>query len=388
MFDFTKQVPLDPNIYKTYKKLQKLLYLAAIIAAAYFAYLVLFPSAYFTFAFNTPDSLKNTVINPRDSEGKYADHGKVDANGKLVFDTALVGNYGKAQIELTMDKQSDSPENMEIQAKKSFQAFFYPEGTPIDLKSAEVFKVNGDYYMLSDGKLKKFLSQNAYLSQYDESQAMLKDPSFLNKYPLDENMIGYADGTLLSYGISAFIVSSGKLLPINNTVTFTAMGYNWNDVKQASADEISFYEKDKLFTISSPHPNGTIFTTTGTKKSYLVENGTKRLFPNSEILKSWQKTSPISVSEKSLDVSEKCELSKETLSLRTYACDVPLSKFGDLIGKDYEFYLNPGKNIKIDTINVTFKKQLGWANLKATIKDLINKIKTNYGFGTTAQQIQ
>lgn len=385
MFDFTKQIPIDQASYSKYRRLQVFLYFAAFLSVVYFAYLVLFPSAYFAYDFSSPNSLKNTVINPRNLKGDYLEHGATNSAGKLIFDTALVGNYGKAQVEFTMDKQSESPENLEVQARKSFQSFFYPEGQPVELKKADLFKINDDYYMLADGKLRKFISKNAYLSQYDEGAASPKDTSFLKQYPLDENMVGYADGSLISYGISAYIVSSGKILPVNNTVTFSAMGYNWKDVKPASADEISFYEKDKLFTISSPHPNGTILTTSDTKKSYLVENGTKRPIASPEILKSWQKTSPVAVSEKSLGISEKCGLNKETLSFRTYSCDIPLSKLSGLIGKDYEFQLNSDEGIKIDTIRVTFKKQVSWDNFKATIRDLLNKIMANYGIGTITQ---
>jgi hypothetical protein len=385
MFDFTKQVPLENNIYKTYRKLQIILYFLAFLSAVYIAYLVLFPSAYFFFDFSTPNSLKNTVISPRNSEGNNLEHGTLESKGKLVFDTALVGNYGQAQVEIAMDKQSESPENLEIEARKSFQAFFYPEGKPVETETAVIYKINEDYYKLTDGKLQKFISPNAYLSRYDANTASPADSKILSQYPLDENMIGYADGTLISYGISAYIVSSGKILPINNTVTFSAMGYNWKDVKQASADEISFYEKDKLFTLSSAHPNGTIFTASDAKKSFLIENGTKRFISDDAVLKSLGKNTPIPISEKSLSTIEKCILKKEALSLRTYSCEIQLEKFGGLIGKDYEFQLDPNKDIKIDTINVTFKKQANWANLKSTIRDLINRIMANYGIGTTAQ---
>ena len=382
--DFTRQILMDQKKYGSYKKLQAFLYLLAFLSAIYFAYLILFPSAYFAYNFSTPNSLKNTVISPRDSEGNYLEHGQIDAADKLVFDAALAGNYGQAKIELAMDKASENPEDSEIRARKSFQSFFYPEGDPIKVENAVIYKINDDYYKLADGRLQKFISQNAYSSRYDESAASIADSKILNQYPLDENMIGYADGTLLSYGISAYVVSSGKILPINNTVTFSAMGYNWKNVIPASADEISFYEKDKLFTISSPHPNGTIFTASDTKKSYLVENGKKNSIPSSEVLNSLGKTGPVDVSAKSLETIEACRLKKEILSLRTYSCEIPLEKFSGLIGKDYEFQLNSNKEIKIDKINVTFKKQISWDNFKATIRDLINKIMANYGIEQTA----
>jgi hypothetical protein len=448
MFDFTQQVPLDAKKLKTYKKFQKLLYLASAIAAVYFAYLILFPSAYFSFDFSNPNSQKNTVISPRDSRNQYAEHGNISTGNKIIFDTALVGSYEKAKVEFIMDKKSESPENLKLEARKSYQAFLYPDGNPIfykdgalinmkgeyyisyggllkyfdeedapmlekmgydrqtfipvtaqDIKNIDetddpvesisaypdgtLFKIDEDYYQLIDGSLEKFLSQNAFLSQYNENMAIAKKSDFLKKYAISEKIIGFSDGTLLSYGISAYIVSSGKLLPINNTVTFTAMGYGWNDVKQASADEISFYEKDKLFTISSPHPNGTVLLTSETGRGYLVENSAKRLMATDSILKSWQKNKPIEVSQKSLETFENCQLKKETLSLRTYSCDIPLSKFSDLIGKDYEFVLNLDKQVQIDSISIIFKKQASWPNFKATVNDLLNKIKGNYGIGTT-----
>ena len=385
MLDFTKQIPLDQKCYSLYKKLQSGLYLLAFLSAVYFAYLILFPSAYFAFDFSSPNSLKNTVISPRNAEGNYPEHGAVATNGKLIFDTALVGNYGKAQIKFTIDKQSENPEGLTVSVRKSFQAYFYPEGALAEEKKADTYKVADGYYLLSDGKLKKFISENAFLSRYDKNKAIISDASIFKNYPLDENMIGYADGTLISYGISAYIVSSGKILPINNVITFSAMGYNWNDVVAASADEISFYEKDKLFTLSSTHPGGTIFSEKDTGKNYLVEDGMKKPVPNAEILKSLGKTSPISVSPKSLDTIQNCALEKEVLSFRTYACNISLENFKDLIGKDYELLLNSSdKEIRIDKINVIFKKQVSWNNFKATLRDLINKIMANYGIEQAA----
>ena len=121
-----------------------------------------------------------------------------------------------------------------------------------------LFKIKDDYYILTDRSFKKFVSPQAFATQYNENQAISKADNFIDAYPLNENLIGFADGSLISYGVSVFIVSSGKILPVNNTITFSSMGYDWNDVIPASGDEISLYEKDKLFTISSPHPNGTV----------------------------------------------------------------------------------------------------------------------------------
>jgi hypothetical protein len=477
MFDFTDRLNLDDIQYKSYRRFQILLYFCAFLSSLYFAYLILFPSAYFSFLFSNPNSLQNTIINPRFQNGQFPDHGNVEAGGKIIFDTALVGNYQKALMEITLDKKSPSPKNLKSEAQKSYQAYFYPKGKIMEYKNGTLlvmkdeyyifangklrffsgeesdvnfaedidenldvgatleksssdnpsedlikkfgyqkgafinvtaediadideddeitnttsypeytlFKIDDSYFQLIGGKLKKFLSQSAFSSQYQENMAISKSSDFLKSYATDENMIGFSDGTLVSYGISAYIVSSGKLLPINNTITFSAMGYDWNDVKKASADEISFYEKDKLFTLSSPHPNGTVLISEDGLKRYLVENGVKRLFSNETVAKSWITSHPIKVSEKSLQTFEKCNFSKKTLSLRTYSCEIPLDNFQELIGKDFEYYLISDQNIKIEKINLIYEKEFSFENLRFTLKDLLNKILTNYGFNTTSQ---
>lgn len=447
MIDFTKQIPLEKNIYKTYRKLQMLLYFFAFLLSAYIAYLILFPSAYFSFDFSSPNSEKNSITYPKDSQGQFADHGKVSINEKMIFDTALSGKYEKAKMQLIMDEQSENPSGFEIQAKKSYQAFLYPDGDNLNFKDGTllsynkiyyiasngklrnfsdekivdkmgynlsafisasetdlkynqigdpitesssypdntIFKIDGDYYMLYSEKLRKFISQNVYLSQYNEDISVSKDKSLLEKYPQEESQIGFSDGTLLGYGISAFIVSSGKLLPVNNAVTFITMGYSWDDIKQASTDEISFYEKDKLFNINDAHPNGTILYAKDVGKNYMIENGKRRPIPTDAILKSWQKNKPVLVSSKSLNTIENCYLKKEVLASRAYSCDVTLEKINIFLSNNYEFYLNSGQEIEIDFINVTFKKQVSWENFRSTVSDIINRVKINYGIKTDAQ---
>jgi hypothetical protein len=447
MFDITKEIKLEKKISKAYGRLQKVLYLISVLFAIYFVYLVFFPSAFFSFDFANPNSQKNSVLNVRNSQNGFIEHGKIILDDTLAFDTALSGNFEKAEAQFVMDKQSVGPHDLKIETKKSYQAFLYSDGAAIGFKDGTllnlgniyyivssgklrkfydektiikmgyapsaflgvsesdlkyndigetinnpseypdntIFKINNEYYMLFGGKLQRFLSQKAYLSQYGEPAAIEKDLSIFEKYPVDSSQIGFSDGTLLSYGVSVYIVSSGKLLPINNTVTFTTMGYGWEDIKQASADEIGFYEKDKLFNISSAHPNGTILYARDINKSYLIENKTKRIMPTDAILKSWQRNKPIVVSSKSSETSVSCILKKEKLTFRTFSCDLSLADIRNFISNNYEFYLKADREIKIDRINITFKKQVNFDNLKGTARDLLNRIKINYGIGTTAQ---
>lgn len=440
MIDLTKEIKLDEKSRKLYRRLQTVLYALAVAGTLILSYSIVFPFAYFTFSFLNPNSTKNTVIDPRASDGSSADHGKFLSVAPTLFDTSLVGNYSKAKIDLVMDKKSGPLENGTVSVRKSFQAFLYPDGDPIGFKDgtlvrnngnffiisdgrlrqftslavlqalgfsqqafgevsvddlkynipgdlitdpkeypdSSLFKVSEDYYILTGQKLKKFVSPSAYFSNYSPDQAISKDLGFLSSYPLSEELAGFSDGSIISYGISVYIVSDGKVLPVNNTVTFESMGYDWNDLISASGDEFSLYQKDKLFTIDSPHPDGTIFFTTENSEKYIVKGGQKQLFPTAPIAQSWIKKSPILVSKDSINISESCSFKKGLLSFRTYSCEIPAEKFKNLIGKDYEFQFSADNNVEIETLNVTFKKIANLENLKAAARDFINRVKGNY----------
>jgi len=377
-FDLTKEVKLNNKNYAAYKRLQIALYLFAILLGAYFAYLILFPAAYFTFSFPNPNSLQNTIIDPRLEDGGPVERGEISQT--LFFDTALVGNYSKAKIRLHLNKKSDPLMLGKISLKKSYQAFFYPAGGNLDFAETnfQALKINGDYYLLKDNKLARFVSEKAYLTRYSADQATEKGTEILRDYELSDEIIGFADGTLISYGISVYIVSEGKILPVNNVVTFSAMGYDWNDVVPASGDEISLYEKDKLFTLSSPHPAGTILKTQREGKYYLLKDGKKYELSPGNADQNLLGKSPILVSKKSLDLSKGCELKKEALSFRTYSCEISLEDYKDLLGKDYEFKLTANSNIKTDNLDVIFEKTISSDNLKSAAKDIISKIRGNY----------
>jgi hypothetical protein len=438
-FDLTKEITLDPKSLKTYQKLRAFLYALSVTGVLSLIYIIIFPTAYFTFSFPNPNSNKNNIIEPRDKSGPL-EKGKVPSNSPTLFDSALVGNYSKTKISLTLDKKSKQPIDGTISVRKSYQAFLYPEGNPIgfkdgtllknqsnyyiasdgklrrfrndsianelgfdrsafmeisseDLKHNEageeisdssaypdntLFKVGEEYYTFLNGKLKKFISPQAFASQYSENQVISKGDNFLDAYPLDENLIGFADGSLISYGISAYIVSDGKVLPINNVTTFENMGYDWSDLIAVSGDEFSLYEKTALFTIDSPHPSGTIFKTSENAKEYLIQNNLKHLLPSEKIVASWLRKKPIMVSENSLSISDSCVLKKETLSFRTYSCEISTDRFKGLIGKDYEFKLSTKNGIKIETLDIAIKKTMSTENIRSAISGFINKVKGNY----------
>jgi hypothetical protein len=319
-FDLTNEIKLDERSQIVYSRLRWLIYLIAIIVAFVSLLTVMFPTQYFTFSFLNPKSTKNNIVNPRDNAGVIPDHGRVGADTNLIFDAALLGTYSKAIIEIDLNQKSENLNVGEVSVRKSYQAFFYSETNAPD---------------------------------------QLNDLS---------------DSVLASYGESVYILSDGKSYPIDSVDTFNGKGYRWDDVKLISPDDLAKYEKQKLFTLASPHPNGTIIKT-DKNIWYEIKNGQKFIVNGSDILSDRH---PILVSASSLDTTEKCELTKKPFTSNTFICEIPLANFQNLIGTEYEFSVTFDNDIKIDFINVKFKKDLTWNNLRNKISEMIFRIKNNY----------
>ncbi len=365
---------------KRYKTARFLVYSVFVLALFYAAYLILFPSANFVFSFKNPDSLKNTVADPRKESRELIRNGQVSGDENLVFDANPVGDFSQAEVDFTLSGKSADIEEGSVTARKSFRSFFYPEGEKITKADIpELFKINNDYYQLKDGTLSKFVSEKAYLTRYATNQASGKDESFLKNYPVSPEFIGFKDGTLLSSGISVYLVSGNKIWPINNPVTFESNGWKWNNVIPASGEEIGIYEKEKLFTIKTPQPDGTVFFDKESEKYYLISGGEKHELSGKEAIDFYSRGNSILTDKKSLDTKEECTLSSSFSLSKKYKCTIPIGEIKDLLGNDFEFQASFGDDVDVQDISVTFKKEINMANLKSSLATLKSRALLNYG---------
>jgi hypothetical protein len=451
MFDLTKEITLDKINLRLYRRLQLSLYLAAILAAFYLAHLILFPSQNYFFSFVNPNSSQNNITSPTLKNEEALPGGKISAGDMLTFDTTLTGDYSKAKISLTLNKKSAAPDSLALTVRKSYQAFFYDEGAPLGFKNGSLlennnnfyiisdgqlrkfqnanvleklgystedflkvadeemrynstgadigknenypnqalFKINGNYYILENQQLKKFVSDQAYLSQYSDNQALAKDSSFLNTFPVSKDLAGFADGTLLANGTGAYIQSQGKIFPINNAATFLAKGFQWERLISAGEDEIALYEKTKLFKISDPHPDGIIFETQEDSAYYLIRDGKKHLLPGPNIAASWLgKNAAVPVLKRSLAQTAECVLQKNNFNASDYSCDIPITGFSGFLGQDFEFSFSAKNDAKIDSLSVSFSKDMTNANFRSSVKGILNRIISTYAPNAPTLPIQ
>jgi len=443
MLDLTPEIQLDSIWKKRYFFLKIFIYAVFVIGGLYFSYIILFPGEKFLFDFSAPDKKTTSIFYIRTPQGTFPKNGIITGKTSVSFDTFLAKDFSQVNIKLVLSDDSSPLENGEIKIKKSYKTFSYPLAEkPAVFKTGMLIKNNGNYYIVSDNKLRKFssfkiagslgyedasfteaaetelnfsdkgdniandkiypddslfsvdddyyqlknqefrkfLSQNAFLSYYEKNMAITKEKSFLNQYPISQEAIGFADGTLLSFDTSAYIISQGELRPFNNPVTFLSFGFAWKDLVSATEDEIGFYQRGKIFEIQDPHPDGTIFFARDNGKYYLTENGMKKEIRGENILKSYRKRDPIPVDEQNLNVTGICTTKKNFLGNgQQYDCRTDLQSLEKLIGNNYQFEMQTDPEISIRQMDIVFSQKINWSGARDTLSEIKNRIFFRYG---------
>lgn len=439
MFDLTKEIALQPALQKRYAFLRAGLHFVFLIAILFVLYRILFPIVPLDFSLATPNSTKNTLVSPRLSQtNEFPPKQLINSAETLVFNANPIGQFSKANIAFTLDKNSNNIKNSSLKIRKSYQAFFFPVGNAADFKNGTLVTTpDGSYYIVSDGAMRKFtntdiilnlgypksafvniteddlklnktgdeitdtnnypndtlfaiedtyyqlknqqlfpfVSTQAFLSQFDGIAAIAKNKDFLSRYPVSETYLGFADGTLVSSTDSVFILSEGKSYPIENDVTFLAMGFSWDNVLAITTNELGIYKKQKQFTRNDPHPNGTIFVDQKTNKYFIIKDKKRRPISSPALIKTYSKQKAILADSTAAEKESACILKKKIFSPNTYECSVSLEDLMPLVGNDYQISTTFSESAKLSSINTTFSTPLTFHSLKNSLSTIKTKLK-------------
>ncbi|HRY82225.1 MAG TPA: hypothetical protein P5232_00755 [Candidatus Moranbacteria bacterium] len=435
MLDFTKNIKLEPAWQKIYLVGRILVYIIFIFSAIFFLNRTLFPSLDFSINLNG----QRVKENPLGYENTSSD--------ESLFSAYTKENFSIIDFQIITKKNQSDLSQKQIAIRKTYSAFSYPEDeSPASFPNGSLLKNSKNFFLVSDGKIRKFagakiisalgyteenfqdatteeieysekgediisaekypsdslflidntyyklssdilhpfVSEKAFLSYFEKSQALTKDEEFLKKYTVNQdNPIGFANGTLLSFDIGVFLVIDEKVVPFNNPETFLALGYNWEDIIPANEEEIGLYQRDKVFSISRPHPSGTVFFAQDSNKYYLIFGQSKKEIRGENILKIYSKRKPIIAQEKSLEFQTACALQKKLWPFNSYGCKSFIENLGQAPGKDYQFKIQSSPDLEISATRAVFSKKINWLNLRDTLSIIKQRFLTNYGYGTT-----
>lgn len=441
MFDLTKEIKLDSSSHKKYIALKTVLYIVFLIGIFTIAKQIIFPSVPLAFSFANYNSLKNTLVMPRvSSEPDKPLKNSIPADNTLIFNANPVGNFSNVDLTFTTDKKYGGMENFKVKIRKSYQSFFYPTGKPAGFKNGSLLSANGSYYIvfgnklhrfsqseiitklgyqkdaflevsqsdlkyneigteiiasdkypdgtffhidetyyqLRDQKLFAFISTQAFLSQFDAKQSIAQNKDFLKNYPLAEEQLEFADGTLASYGESVYILSDGKSYPIADADTFMRMGFIWDDILAIDSGELSAYKKQKQFTMNQPHPDGTIFFDRATEKLFIIKDKEKHPIESESISQGYNKHNYITADSAKSEVAVSCNLEKSFLSGSKYKCDINIESFENFPGNDYQVETYFNSEAKINSIDAVFSTPIKWSNLYSSLSKIKQRLKDNY----------
>lgn len=288
------------------------IFIVFIIFSVYFSYRLLFPSEYFTQSFENMNSLKNTITDVYES------------GDSITFFASTPQDFSEIKVEIEIKEKSEKFENSNLNVRKSYKSFFYPEA------------------------------------------------------PISDNDLLFNENSLVASAESIFVVGNGEKTPFDNPLTFTGLGYLWENIEDENID-LSTYEKGKLMNITSSHPDGTVLLTDG-NKYYLISEGVKKEITLESLLsKAKRYKNNIAVQEESLIINENCQLKKNFIFKKKYTCTMPIEKISAFNGKDYLFELSSvPSDTEINKIDLEFKKTLHRENLSIFIAEIKSKVKARF----------
>lgn len=319
MFDFTKNISLDPAWQKKYLLARGFLYSLFLAGALYFADAVLFPSQFFSVDLNNKDTKSNTIYNVNVSENK------------INFDAFSSENFSSAEVRIYFKDNLTGKNFGEVKARKTYKAFGYPEAKELPALSQET-----------------------------------------NRFP---------NGSLVSFDNAVFIIDNKQAFPFKDPQTFVSMGYDWNDVVPIQENELESVRSKNLFTIDRPHPDGTVFSTRENGKYFLINGEQKHELGDPALLKKYLKSNPILADEKSLSFQNSCNLEDVFLELEnSYQCSVSTSSLTEFLGNNYQFEANGIPAGTLEKIEVEFSRNINWLNLREALSKIKRGVLANLGY--------
>jgi hypothetical protein len=148
-----------------------------------------------------------------------------------------------------------------------FPAQKYPEET--------ILKVDDYYWLIQDGKRRKFSSIGVLNSRYNSKQAVIVDESVLSSYQEGPPIRFHNYAIIMSPKGELYLLVDEKKRPFASTEAFRHIGYNMEEIMNASWQDVNSYTTGKEITMATAYPTGALLQNKETGGVYWVENGTK-----------------------------------------------------------------------------------------------------------------
>ena len=145
----------------------------------------------------------------------------------------------------------------------------YPNNTLVQIKG------EAGVWQIKDGQRRPFLSKGALTSRFDQEKIVQIEPSDLEKYPIGP-AIKFSNYSLLKLPSGTiYLLVDDKKHAFLNYEAFRKIGYNPEELIEASPEDLEAYEDGKMLTEDSSYPLGALLQDKSTGGVYYVYEGTK-----------------------------------------------------------------------------------------------------------------
>jgi hypothetical protein len=130
-------------------------------------------------------------------------------------------------------------------------------------------------WLIQNGQKRPFLSKSALTSRYDQNKIIIVNKSDLDKYPKGAPIKFQNYSLVRSPNGTIFLLVDDKRHGFSSSESFRKIGYNPEEVMDASWEDINSYQEGKPLTATSTYPTGALLQDKATGGVYWVYEGTK-----------------------------------------------------------------------------------------------------------------
>lgn len=157
-------------------------------------------------------------------------------------------------------------------------------------------------WLIKNGKKRPFFTKGALTSRFDVSKIIIVNKSDLDKYPRGAPIKFPNYSLVRSPRGTIFLLVDDKRRGFASSEAFRKIGYNPEEVMNASWEDINAYQEGKPITATSTYPTGALLQNKTTGGIYWVIEGTKAPIWDAIFLKTiFKRKKIISISPEELD---------------------------------------------------------------------------------------
>lgn len=145
----------------------------------------------------------------------------------------------------------------------------YPNGSLLQSKGEP------GVWLIQDNEKRPFITRGALTTRFDASKIITVDPSVLAQYPKGDPLKFPQYSIIRSPRGTIFLIVDDKRRGFASGEAFRKIGYNPEEIIDASWDDINAYEEGKAITATSTYPTGALLQNSATGGVYWVSEGTK-----------------------------------------------------------------------------------------------------------------